>query len=105
MDQVKIKIHRFNPEAGEYVQTYTVPLENDKDYSVLNVLDYIACNLDSTLAYFDHAACRQGACKKCLVRIDGRISTACTEHVNKSEIELKPCSSHVIKDLVCGSKN
>jgi succinate dehydrogenase / fumarate reductase iron-sulfur subunit len=105
MDQVKIMVHRFNPAAGEYVQTYTVPLENGKDYSVLNVLDYIAHNLDPTLAYFDHAACRQGACKKCLVSIDGRISTACTEPVNRAGIELKPCGGQVIKDLICGTKD
>jgi succinate dehydrogenase / fumarate reductase iron-sulfur subunit len=102
-EEIQVTVHRFNKEAGNYVQTYLVPLEENQDYSVLNVLEYIARNLDPTLAFFDHAACRQGACKKCFINIDGKLSLACTERVKNSHLELKPCNTKVLKDLVCSA--
>ncbi|MDR1419805.1 MAG: hypothetical protein LBI86_05485 [Treponema sp.] len=102
MDHIAITVHRYNPEKGAYIEKYEVPLEKDRVYSVLNVLDYIARRIDPTLAYFDHAACRQGACKKCLVKIDGKVSPACTERIGTDELELEPCGGAVIKDLICG---
>ena len=70
--------------------------------SVLNVLETIYREQDPTLAFFDHAACRQAACGKCMVKVDGAVKLACKEPAHETML-LEPYSSRVVRDLLCQS--
>jgi len=97
---VKIRVSRFDPatdEASRY-DTYKVPVVHGM--SVMDVLDYIYENLDGTLAYYDHAACNQGICKRCLIQINGETGLMCQTRVT-GDVTLDPLPRFdVVKDLV-----
>lgn len=69
--------------------------------SVMDVLDYIYENLDPTLSYFSHEACRQSACGKCLVRVNGKVCLACSCPAGAGPLVLEPWNEHVVRDLLC----
>lgn len=97
---VKATIYRFNKASDEKprYQTYDVPLI--EGMTVLDVLDYIYGNYDSSLAYYSHAACRQGICGYCNLVINGKPSLACQTLVQE-DITVEPLQNlPVIKDLV-----
>ncbi|MFQ5710853.1 MAG: 2Fe-2S iron-sulfur cluster-binding protein [Candidatus Geothermarchaeales archaeon] len=97
---VKIRILRFTPSVDKepHHQTYGVPIVSGM--SVLDVLDYIYNNLDSTLAYYSHAACHRGICGRCTLLINGKASLACQTAISEdTTIEPLP-KIKVVRDLV-----
>lgn len=52
MKNIQVTVRRYNQQQGEYTQAYTVPVEDREIVSVMNLLEYIYENLDSTLALF-----------------------------------------------------
>lgn len=99
---IKVKVRRFDQSINKepHTQEYVVPFEDKM--SVANVLNWIADNLDPTLAFY--SSCRTGKCKACLVKINGKGKTACTELVT-GDIDLEPIDvTKAIKDLVCATK-
>lgn len=101
MKEIHVTIRRSGPE-GSHLQQYTVPVAEGEILSVLNVLEYIYRELDPTLAFFDHAACRQAACGKCMVKLDGAVKLACKEIAHDGML-LEPYSARVVRDLLCES--
>jgi fumarate reductase iron-sulfur subunit len=98
--KVKVKVFRFNPSTDKepHYQTYEVPLV--EGMSVLDVLDYIYENIDSSLAYYDHAACRYGICGGCTLLVNGKACVACQTPVT-GDITVDPAiKSKVVRDLV-----
>lgn len=96
--EVEVKIRRFNPKRDDKAvfQSYKVPLKFGM--SILNVLEYIYENLDSSLAYYN-CCCRRGFCKNCYVLADGKPVLACNE-ILKSGVTLEPLPRReLIKDL------
>ena len=55
----------------------------------MDVLDYIYQNLDSTLAYYDHAGCALGICARCTGRINGKAGLFCQVPVS-GDVTLEP---------------
>lgn len=103
MKEYHVTVRRSAPEGGEsYLQEYTVPFPEDEIVSVLNVLEYIYRELDPTLAFFDHAACRQAACGKCMVKVNGAVKLSCKEPAHDTML-LEPYSARVVRDLLCES--
>jgi succinate dehydrogenase/fumarate reductase-like Fe-S protein len=43
----------------------------------MDVLDFIYQNLDGTLEYYDHAACKLAICARCLGRVNGLPGLMC----------------------------
>ena len=102
MREIEVKILRG---SGTDTRKYhTVSVDDNAAVSVMNLLEEIYNKQDHSLAFFSHAACRQAACGKCMVRIDGAVKLACKERVVKDKITLEPYSDKVIRDLVCESK-
>ncbi len=100
--KVKVKVLRSKPWEGKKAkyQTYEVPLEGKT--SVLNVLTYIAENLDPTLGFY--SSCRIGKCMGCQVVVNGKVKLACTTPV-VGDIALEPLRRFkVIKDLAVERK-
>jgi len=91
-------IQRFQPEIMKVpmLQEYQVPL--GPGFTVLDGLNYIYENLDSSLAF--RASCLAGLCMVCLIQINGRIQCPCKTLMAK-EMKLGPLpNKKVIRDLV-----
>lgn len=101
---VFIKIYRHDPPTGgpPSYSEYNVPFQ--KGMSVMNALDYIYENLDSTIAYYDHAGCSLGICGRCVGRINGKSGLFCQTLIT-GDIEIEPVNTdRVVRDLVVGQK-
>ena len=104
---ITAKVFRFDPSVDKkpYYRSYDVPLKAGS--SAMDVLDHIYENLDSTLAYYDHAGCSLGICARCTGKINGKPGLMC-QTVVKGDVTLEPVSeSKVLRDLVVkrGEKN
>jgi hypothetical protein len=97
---ITVKVFRFEPgvDRQPYYKSYEVPLA--ENMSAMNALDYIYQNLDSTLAYYDHAGCSLGICKRCGGRINGKPALLCQTPL-EGDTTIEPVSKDsVLKDLV-----
>ena len=97
---VAVTVFRFDPSVDKepYYKSYEVPLESG--LSAMNALDYIYQNVDSTIAYYDHAACDLGICARCTGRVNGKPGLLC-QTIIRDDVTLEPLSkSGVVKDLV-----
>ena len=97
---IQVKVFRFDPsrEKESHYQTYQVPFE--KGMTAMSALDYIYQNIDSSIAYYDHAGCDLGICGKCTGIINGKPGLFC-QTVLERDATLDPMpKSRVIKDLV-----
>ncbi len=84
------------------MDVYEVPVSADCRMTVMDVLDYIALNLDHTLSYYKHSVCNHGICGRCGLSVNGKTRLACLTVANEyGQLELAPVFSHeLIKDLV-----
>jgi succinate dehydrogenase / fumarate reductase iron-sulfur subunit len=97
---VKITVSRFNPATDKeaHLQSYLVPIT--EGMSVLGALDYIYETLDSSLSYYDHAACAQGICKTCMSKINGHPALLCQTQLTE-DIIVEPLDRFiVVRDIV-----
>ena len=102
--KINVSVYRFDPsvDAESVFRTYKVPWK--AKMSVMNALDYIYQNMDSTLAYYDHAGCALGICARCTGKINGKAGLFCQVPVT-GDVTLDPISTdRVLKDLVCEKK-
>lgn len=99
---MKVKIYRFHPETdGEpHYDTYEVGMKEEDRKTVMDLLEYIGDNLDGTLSFYSHSACRQGICGRCAVKVNGRVRLACNEVLTGEDVVLEPAGARVVKDLV-----
>ncbi len=74
-DTIKIEVLRYRREQDEkpFWQTYEIPY--DKDLSVLEALNYIKDNVDSTLSY--RWSCRMAVCGSCGMMVNNTPKLAC----------------------------
>ena len=99
-DTVRFRVHRglSRSEGEKGFQDFEVPLV--RGMSVMDGLDYIYDHLDGSLAYYDHAACNQGICQRCLIQINGSTGLMCQTLVT-GDMTLEPLSTQVVeRDLV-----
>ncbi|MBN1503470.1 MAG: succinate dehydrogenase/fumarate reductase iron-sulfur subunit [Candidatus Eisenbacteria bacterium] len=99
---VKFKVLRFDRDTipSPRVDSFDVPVK--KGMTVLDALQYIKENLDSTLSW--RFSCRMGVCGSCGMFINGFPRLACNTQVLELEadvVDLKPLPNFdTIKDLV-----
>jgi succinate dehydrogenase/fumarate reductase-like Fe-S protein len=100
---IRISCYRSDgPGAPGRFQDYEVPVE--RETSLQDLLMYIGEHLDPTLAFYKHAACKQGLCGECNVRLNGKAALACTAPVgpDAGAITVEPFKrERVIRDLLC----
>lgn len=104
MENIRVKCYRYNKSTDEkaYYKFYDVPVEKNNPMSVYNILEYIYDNIDPSLAFFSHSACKQVACGRCIVKVNDTVVLACKHEVNDSIVLIEPVNKNkVIKDLVC----
>lgn len=96
---VRISVQRRPFLEGKEISDYDVPVS--EEMTLLQALDYIYENLDSTLA-FRRYCCGGQFCNSCLVEANGRVTHACVTKVKPGDcFLLKPVPGRrVIRDLV-----
>lgn len=72
-DAIKVQVLRRLDDGTFKFRAYDVPFV--EGMSVLNVLNHIFENIDSTLSYF--VSCRIGLCGRCDVVVNGKVVQAC----------------------------
>jgi len=100
---VKMSCYRAEGSGAQgRFQEYDVPV--DGETSLQDILMYISENIDPTLAFFKHAACKQGICGQCTVKVNGKACLACMALVSADAgtVTVEPVSREkVIRDLLC----
>jgi succinate dehydrogenase / fumarate reductase iron-sulfur subunit len=101
---LQVKVHRYDPSArsSAHFDTFAVPVPKGAQWTVMDVLEYIRINLDSSIGYYAHSICDHGVCARCTLRVNGENRLACiTEVPEGGETVLEPLAKRtVIKDLV-----
>jgi len=103
--KIKAMIFRYDPTTDKKpaLISYAIPWQDGM--SAMDALDYVYHNIDSTLAYYDHAGCSLGICGKCTGKINGKPGLFCQTLV-EGDVILEPLSKqHIVKDLVMGKKS
>ena len=95
-----VKILRGHAGSAGSFSEYNVPYSVDGRNTVMDVLNYIFENLDSTLSFYSHSVCDHGICGRCGVRVNGKVKLACTALADTEEIILEPKNNNVVIDLI-----
>lgn len=91
-----VTVSRCDKERGKYEQTFL--LDIPPNATVLDVLNYIYTELDSTLAF--PRSCRNGKCGLCTVDVNGKPCLACNSPATEKMVIAPIKGFPVIKDLV-----
>jgi succinate dehydrogenase / fumarate reductase iron-sulfur subunit len=98
----KVKVYRYDPDAGGNPRLDTYEVEVDKRTPmVLDVLIKIKNEIDPTLTF--RRSCREGICGSCAMNIDGKNTLACTKACDDigGDMKVYPLPHMpVVKDLV-----
>jgi succinate dehydrogenase / fumarate reductase, iron-sulfur subunit len=105
-EQFKLRMRRYDPEAGDapYWDEHTVELEPHR--SVLEAVLQAKDRFDGSIGI--RCSCRQAICGSCGVRVNGEPALACHTHLDAAKrgakdgvIEIEPMGNMpVIKDLI-----
>jgi fumarate reductase iron-sulfur subunit len=101
-ETIALEVFRYRPEQEEEptFQTYEVPLQ--KDWVVLDALNYIKDTLDGSLTF--RWSCRMGVCGSCGMMVNGDPVLTCAaflETYRPGPIRVEPLANFpVVRDLV-----
>ena len=70
---MRISVVRTGPGGERRVEPYELP--DLSGASISHALQYINRHIDGSLGYY--LTCRRGLCVCCVVKVDGKIETAC----------------------------
>ncbi len=100
--QIKLRVFRFDPEKDAKPRFDTFMMDVDPNDRVLDLLEYVKADFDSTLAL--RRSCAHGICGSDAMRINGRNYLACkvlVKNLNSEQITVEPILGlRVIKDLI-----
>ena len=89
---IKVNVERQNDiQAGIYTQSYEVPIFDGM--MVLDALNYIRDEIDSTLAF--RWSCRMGICGSCGMTVDEQPRLTCQDNLDgySDEITVAPLNN------------
>jgi len=101
-ENITLRVARYRPEQEEEptFDEYAVPL--NKDWSVLDGLNYIKDELDGTLSY--RWSCRMGICGSCGASVNGQPKLTCATFLHDyapGPVRIEPLANFpIIRDLV-----
>ena len=100
--QIQLRVFRFDPEKGIKAHFDTFMMDVDPNDRVLDLLEYVKADFDSTLAL--RRSCAHGVCGSDAMRINGRNYLACkvlVKNLNSDTITVEPLLGlRIIKDLI-----
>jgi fumarate reductase iron-sulfur subunit len=101
-EKMTLEVFRYNPEEDTEprFQNYEVPYQ--KDWVILDALNWVKDNVDGTLTY--RWSCRMGVCGSCGMQINGVPKLTCAVFLKDyypNPIKVEPLANFpVIRDLV-----
>ena len=101
---MQVSLYRYSPETDEAPKMQDFRVDTGgKDLMVLDVLELVKSQLDSSVAY--RRSCREGVCGSDGLNMNGKNGLACitplSEVVNKGKLVIRPLPGlPVIRDLV-----
>ena len=102
-ENITLTVSRYRPEeeSEPTFQTYDVPY--NKDWVILDALNYIKDRLDGSLTF--RWSCRMGVCGSCGMMVNGTPKLTCavplTDYVSSGQIRIEPLQFFpVVRDLV-----
>ena len=102
-ETIKLTVARYRPEeeSEPTFQTYDVPY--NKDWVILDALNYVKDQLDGTLTF--RWSCRMGVCGSCGMMVNGTPTLTCavplSDYVSSEPIRIEPLQFFpIIRDLV-----
>ena len=103
VERITLTVSRYRPEeeSEPTFQTYDVPY--DKDWVILDALNYVKDQLDGSLTF--RWSCRMGVCGSCGMMVNGTPKLTCavplSDYVSSGQIRIEPLQFFpVIRDLV-----
>lgn len=98
-EDIEITVLRSGSGEGEAVYVnYKIP--SNEVITILDALDYIRENLDSSLGYYSHQACGQGMCEVCNMKANNTPMLACQSKVQDKMIIEPLLKKNIVVDLV-----
>jgi len=99
--QMELEVMRYDPEKDEapWFQTYSVPCM--EDWVILDAINYVKDNLDTTLAY--RWSCHMMVCGSCGMMVNGEPSLTCKTFIRElpDKVRIEPLENFPIeRDLV-----
>jgi len=99
--EVRFEVMRYDPEQDEapHFQSYTVPCQTD--WAVLDALNYIKENIDTTLNY--RWSCHMMVCGSCGMMVNGEPGLTCKLFIRDlpDDVKIEPLENFPIeRDLV-----
>ena len=102
-ENIVLTVSRYRPEeeSEPTFQTYDVPY--NKDWVILDALNYIKDRLDGSLTF--RWSCRMGVCGSCGMMVNGTPKLTCavplSDYVSSGQIRIEPLQFFpVVRDLV-----
>ena len=102
-ETIKLTVSRYRPEeeSEPTFQTYDVPY--NKEWVILDALNYVKDQLDGTLTF--RWSCRMGVCGSCGMMVNGTPTLTCavplSDYVSSEPIRIEPLQFFpIIRDLV-----
>ena len=102
-ETIKLTVSRYRPEeeSEPAFQTYDVPY--NKDWVILDALNYVKDQLDGSLTF--RWSCRMGVCGSCGMMVNGTPKLTCavplSDYVSSKPIRIEPLQFFpIIRDLV-----
>jgi len=102
-ETIKLTVSRYRPEeeSKPTFQTYDVPY--NKEWVILDALNYVKDQLDGTLTF--RWSCRMGVCGSCGMMVNGTPTLTCavplSDYVSSEPIRIEPLQFFpIIRDLV-----
>ena len=103
VETIKLTVSRYRPEeeSEPTFQTYDVPY--NKEWVILDALNYVKDQLDGTLTF--RWSCRMGVCGSCGMMVNGTPTLTCavplSDYVSSEPIRIEPLQFFpIIRDLV-----
>ena len=102
-EKITLTVSRYRPEeeSEPTFQTYDVPY--NKDWVILDALNYVKDQLDGSLTF--RWSCRMGVCGSCGMMVNGTPKLTCavplSDYVSSGQIRIEPLQFFpVVRDLV-----
>ncbi|HEX7608323.1 MAG TPA: 2Fe-2S iron-sulfur cluster-binding protein [Candidatus Cryosericum sp.] len=102
MTYATLEVLRQDASLGikPHFDIFKVPVEEENKTTVLEALEYVLMNLDSSLS-FRRYCCGLQSCNSCLMEIDGKAAPACHTLVEGGRTtRVKPLEGKVARDLI-----
>jgi len=102
MTYATLEVFRQDASLGiaPHFDIFTVPVDEEDKTTVLEALEYVFMNLDSSLG-FRRYCCGLQSCNSCLMEIDGKAAPACHTLVEGGRTtHVKPLEGKVARDLI-----